>query len=273
MFLIYVDEAGSADPHEEPLVVGQTPIFVLASLIFPADAWRDLDRDYRDLKVRFFKKEIGTNRPEQYEVKGSDLVRPSNRRSRRRHTFLRQTLQLCADHGGTGFAVIFKKNPLKPTARTSMYNMGLQYAVERFSNFLEEAKGGLDGRFSADAYHCQGIIIADSRMRNLDLNVAISHLSFIFGNPVGQRCERIIEAPTFTFSELSVGIQLTDIFASTIYARYYQRTCAKTVPGAIDYSHMQYADEYTDKLQWRGKKAVNGYYMRGYRFIDHSVPP
>jgi hypothetical protein len=271
MFLIYVDEAGSSDPHREPLIVGQTPLFVIASLAFQADEWRKLDREYRDLKKKFFKTEIGTNRPEQYEIKGSDLTRPSNKKSRRRHTFVRHALQLCIDHNGTGFAVVFKKSPLKPTAKASLYNMGMQYAVERFGYFMDEVNAGADERFPA--HNCHGIVIADSRMRNLDRNVAISHLSWIFGHSMGQRCTRIVEAPTFTFSELSVGIQLTDIFASALYARYYQRMCAKTVSGAIDYSHMQYADDYTDKLQWRARKAVDGYFVRGYRIIDHSVPP
>lgn len=271
MFLIYVDEAGSSDPHKEPLIVGQTPLFVIASLTFRSDEWRKLDREYRDLKVRFFKTEIGASRPEQFEVKGSDLVRPSNKNSRRRHTFLRYALQLAIDHNATGFAVVFKKNSLKPTAKASLYNMGMQYAVERFGYFIDEVCIGADERFPAQ--NCHGMVIADSRMRNLDRNVAISHLSWIFGHPMGQRCTRIVEAPTFTFSELSVGIQLTDIFASALYARYYQRMCAKTVPGAIDYSHMQYADAYTDQLQWHARKAIDGYFVRGYRIIDHSVPP
>ena len=271
MFLFYVDEGGSPDPHKEPLIVGQTPMFVLASLAFPADDWRKLDREYRDLKLKFFKSEIGTERAEQFEVKGSELVRPSQKNSRRRHTFVRHALQLCLDHRGTGFAVVFKKSPLKPTAKNSMYNMGLQYAVERFSYFLEEVNGGYNAKFTP--YHCQGIIIADSRMRNLDTNVAISHLSFVFGHQMGKTFERIIEAPTFTFSQLSVGTQLTDIFASCIYARYYQRMCAKTVPNALDYSHMQYADDYTDKLQWIANRPINGYYVRGYRVIDHSAGP
>ncbi len=54
MFLFYVDESGSPNSHNEPLQDGQTPIFVLGSLVFRAEAWRDLDRAYRDLRLRFF---------------------------------------------------------------------------------------------------------------------------------------------------------------------------------------------------------------------------
>ncbi len=248
---------------------GQTPLFVLASLAFHADAWRSVDRSYLELKKKFFSKEIGKGRPELFEMKGSQLVRPGNKDSRRAHTFVRRVLELCSNNHMAGFAVGFKKNPIHPTSRTSMYTMALQYLVERFSGFLEETHQGLTLGYAAQ--HAQGIIVADSRMRNLDLNVAISHLSFIFGNPVGQRCTRVIEAPTFTHSELSVGIQLTDIFAACLYARYYRRTC-RTIANAFDYSHMAYSDDCLDKLEWRAKTPTNGFFLRGIRFLDHSVP-
>jgi hypothetical protein len=270
MFIFYVDESGSPTGHSEPLLDGQTPLFVIASLAFRAPHWRQLDRAYRDLKVKFFSTEIGTRRPELYEVKGSDLIRPGNKTSRRRLVFLEKTLALCKNYEGAGFAVIFRKTPIEPTSKTSMYNMGLQYGVERFSHFLDETAEGLNPTVSP--YDAQGIIVADSRMRNLDLNVAILHLSFIFGNPVGQRCERIVEAPTFTFSELSVGVQLADIFASAIYSQNYRKACSG-IGNAKDYSHLAFVDDYLRDLQWQSKKAYSGYYMRGYRFLDHSVPP
>lgn len=93
--------------------------------------------------------------------------------------------------------------------------MALQYLVERVNCFLQETSEGLTTGFQAQ--HSQGVLIADTRQNNLDLNVAVSHLSFIFGNPIGLTCLRVIEAPTFTFSQLSVGLQLTDIFAACMY--------------------------------------------------------
>jgi hypothetical protein len=169
-----------------------------------------------------------------------------------------------------GFAVAFKKNAAHPTSKTSMYTMALQYLVERFNGFLEETSQGVTPGFPAQ--HAQGIIVADTRMRNLDLNVATSHSSYIFGHPVGQQCTRVIEAPTFTHSELSVGIQLTDIFAACLYARFYQRECAG-VAGALDYSHMAYVDDYLDRMEWHAKQPMRGFLLRGFRFLDHSVPP
>jgi hypothetical protein len=169
-----------------------------------------------------------------------------------------------------GFSIVFKKSPIRPASKTSIYTMGLQYLVERFSPFLEETASGLTPGY--DPQHAQGIIIADTRMRNLDLNVATSHLSFIFGHHIGQQCVRVIEAPTFTHSEISVGVQLTDIFGACLYARNYQRNC-RTIQNALDYSHMAYTSDYLDSLEWRSQRAYNGFFIHGYRFIDHTTPP
>jgi hypothetical protein len=273
MFIFYVDESGSSNSHKEPLEDGQTPIFVLAALAVRTSCWRTLDRSYQGLKKKFFSAEVArrpNRRVEAYEVKGNDLIRPGNRTSRRRHVFMAQALELCRANEARGFAVIFRKNSANPVAKHSQYNMGLQYMVERFDHFLEETSEGLTAPFTAeDSY---GIIIADSRMKNLDMNVATSHLSFIFGHTLGSQCRRVVEAPTFTSSELSVGVQLTDIFASALYAQYYRRHCAG-IGNASDYSHMKFVDDHLEALQWRSSKAYDGYFMRGYRFLDHSVPP
>ncbi len=272
MYLLYVDESGSTNAHAEPLLSGQTPLFVIASLALRAEHWRIVDRAYLDLKRKFFSKEItkGADRAELYEVKGSELIRPGNRTNRRNHTFVRKVFELCVENGMLGFGVIFRKNPTRPTPKTSMYTMGLQYLVERFNYCLDEIHQGITpGHTKPEA---KGIIIADTRMRNLDLNVATSHLSFIFGHPLGLQCTRVIEAPTFTHSELSVGIQLADIFAACLYAKNYRRNC-RTLTNAMDYSHMSYVDHYLDQLQWNSVLAYNGYYVHGVRYLDHSVGP
>jgi len=174
---------------------------------------------------------------------------------------------LCLQNGARGFAIIFRKNPSNPTSSISMYTMALQYLVERFSCFLEEAAEGVIAGFAPQ--QAQGIVIADTRLSNLDLNVAVSHLSFVFGNPVGQTCLRVIEAPMFTFSELSVGLQLTDIFAGCLYSRAYQRHC-RGIPGCFDYSHMEYFGNYADQLEFRSQKTYGGHHVKGYRYIDFS---
>lgn len=267
MFIFYVDESGSPHSHCEPLQNGQTPIFVLASLAFQADEWRLLDREYLALKTRFFQDELKNKRAEQHEIKGTDLISPHNKSSRRRHAFAHLAFKLCISHHARGFALIFRKSHTEPASPTSMYTMALQYLVERFHCFLDETTRGYT--IGVKRQHGEGIIIADTRLNHLDLNVAISHLSFIFGNPVGQKCTTMIEAPTFTFSQLSVGLQLTDIFAAYVYARTYYRHCAK-IAGACDYSHLTYFNNFSEKLEFWSDQEYDDRRIHGYRYIDMS---
>jgi hypothetical protein len=272
MFIFYVDESGSPHSHNEPLRNGETPLFVLASLAFQADEWRDLDREYLRLKTRFFQDELKKKRPEQHEIKGTALIGPHNRGSRRRHAFAHLAFKLCVQHRARGFAVIFRKNPVEPMSSTSMYTMALQHLVQRFHCFMDETTRGVTIGLPQQRGRGQGIIVADSRLNNLDLNVAISHLSFIFGNPAGQKCTSIVEAPTFTFSQLSVGIQLTDIFAAYIYARTYSRHC-RTIENSVDYSHLAYFNNFATKLEFWSEESYDERRIRGFRYIDLSGSP
>ncbi|MGA2901389.1 MAG: DUF3800 domain-containing protein [Candidatus Acidiferrales bacterium] len=267
MYIFYIDESGSPKGHNEPLRDGQTPVFVLSCLAFQSNRWRTLDRAYRNLKARFFQDELRGRRPESHEIKGTDLIGPHNRASRRRHAFSKEVLQLIRANQARAFSVIIKKSAADPMSQTSMYTMALQYLVERFQCFLEETSSGMTVGLPRE--DCEGVIIADSRLNNLDLNVAISHLSYIFGHATGQKCTRIIEAPTFTFSQLSVGLQLTDIFASFTYGRAYRRHC-DGIAGGKDYSHVEYCGEFLDRVEFWSENMYDDRKVRGYRFIDLS---
>lgn len=256
MFFLYVDEAGSPEGHHEPLLNGETPIFTLNCVSFGEDNWRHLDRDYVHLKRLFFAKEIGPRKAEFYEIKGNSLVKPHQKRSKRRHQFVREVLSLCMNYNATFFSIVFIKDPNKPTSKKSLYTMALQYLVERLQIFLEE-----------QTQPENGIIIIDSRMHNLDLEVAESHLSFIFGHQTGRTCDKVLEAPLFADSRLTVGLQVTDIVGSCIYANFYQRNCM-FVPGSLDYSHMAYAWQYLSTMEFKSVGLHEGFTKNGYRIID-----
>jgi hypothetical protein len=266
MYIFYIDESGSPQGHNLPLKDGQSPVFVLSCLAFQSQRWRALDRTFRNLKAKFFQDELRGRRPEEHEIKGTDLIGPHNRTSTRRHAFARAVLQLCRDNHARAFSVIIKKNASEPMSHISMYTMALQYLVERFQIFLDETSRGITVGLPSD--DCSGVIIADSRLNNLDLKVTVSHLSFIFGHATGQKCSRIIEAPMFTFSQLSVGIQLTDIFAAFTYARAYQRHC-RNIDGGKDYSHIEYCGEFLDRMEfWSEERYGDDRKVRGSRFLD-----
>lgn len=258
MYFFYIDESGSPERHHEPLLNGETPIFSLNSLCIRNDAWRELDREFLALKNRFFRSEIGNQRPEYFEIKGSELTRPGNRENRRGHQFVKQVLALCSKHNAALFSIVFVKDAAKPTSKQSLYTMALQYRCERFQVFLEESPD-----------HTNSILILDSRMHNVDLEVAKSHMSFIFGHETGKTCDKILEAPMFANSVLTVGLQIVDIIGSCIYSNFYQRNCI-FIKGALDYSHMAIYWPQLDTLQFKSKKLYEGHNRNGFRVVDFS---
>jgi len=256
MYFFYVDEAGSPEGHHEPLLEGETPIFSLNALCIRENNWRAFDRNYLTLKKRFFQKEIGNGVAEYFEIKGSELTRPGNRTNIRGHKFIKQAFSLCKKYETSFFSIIFIKNPNQPTPKKSLYTMALQYLCERFQAFLEERIGDENG-----------IIIVDSRMHNIDLEVAQSHLSFVFGHKTGRTCDKILEAPMFANSKLTAGLQVIDIMGSCIYTNFYHRNCM-FVPGALDYSHMGVYWPELSSLEFKSQKLYDGHPRNGYRVID-----
>lgn len=111
------------------------------------------------------------------------------------------------------------------------------------------------------------MMIMDSRMHNVDLKVAQSHLSFIFGHETGRTCDKILEAPMFANSKLTAGLQIIDIMSSCIYTNFYQRNCM-FVPGALNYSHMEIYRPDLSALEFKSQKLYDGHSRNGYRVID-----
>lgn len=294
MILFYVDEAGSPDSHDVPLLEGQTPLFILSAVALRGSSWRDLDRGLLGLKKTYFLPEMKAfeaadpirRRYEHFEIKGKELLRPGNARSRRRMVFVRKVFNLADGFGARLFAAIWRKSANAPTDSVSMYTHSFQILSERFQHYCEELNE-------------LGIIVADSRTHGLDFTVAAGHLSFIFGHPEGRQYTRLIEAPMFADSVLSAGVQLADMLGSCLYGYYYQRKCSdvsglfhaannavtpkqlaanpggpwKQVLPARDYSHCAAFWPWLDKLQFRRAGVspprpgfpVSGYY--GFREV------
>jgi hypothetical protein len=262
--VFYIDEAGSPEGHHVPIKEGETPIFTLAALAFPLDEWRERDRSFLSLKRKFFPDYLGKTekRAEEYEIKGNELTAPRSISSTRKQEFNKKTLKYIADHRGVGFGVTFLKNCSHPTSSMSMYTQALQILVERFSNFISD---------SSD--YKNAILICDSRMKGmkekgLDISVARSHMSYIFGNETGRQFTNILEAPLFADSRLTVGLQLVDIFASNLFTSQYCYNHLGEIPGGEDYSHVSKYWPLIKNLQFQSKQQVNGYTLFGYKTID-----
>lgn len=200
---LYLDEAGVTDPHKIPLSQGQTPAFSLAGVALPLAYWREYDRQYLYLKREFFAAEIDRSSKIDavWEVKGADLVAPRNRDSQRNVAFVHKLLDLIQTFNGRVFGVSLLKGVTNPTPKTTIYTKALQIIAERYAEFLREI-------------NCSGITVLDSRMAHMkkgsgvDYTVAISYLSFIFGNREGQLLKQLTEAPMFADSGLQPACRL-----------------------------------------------------------------
>ena len=264
--MFYVDEAGSKERYSIPIRPGdgETAIFCLFALAMPLAAWRDFDRDYLRLKIRFFQKEIDGSkwRAELWEEKGNELCSPHNKDSGRRHAFLREVFSICEQYGAASFGVTFLKDHITPMPPEARYCMGLQYLAERFNTYLTESQ----------AYD-YGILIADERMKTLDFNVATSYLSYIFGHETGRSLTRLVEGPLFANSRLTAGLQIADNVAAALFANHYDYYCGD-IPGAPDYSHIP--PRYWPRLrslEFRSTLRYEGYVQHGYKICDHRSLP
>jgi hypothetical protein len=259
--VVYVDEAGNVDAHHQPPLSGETPLFTLAAVGLPLADWRQRDREFFKLKRQFFPDEMGRpdRRDEEVEIKGRDLTSPRQRRSSRRREFNRRVLTYLRERGATTFASTFLKNSTAATSHRSLYSKALQILVERVSLHVAERPACSNA-----------ILIVDSRMKGpagLDVAVARSHMSYIFGHQTGRTFTNILEAPLFADSRLTVGLQLADIVASNIYANHYHYYL-RDAPGALDYSHAPRCWALLDTLQFKSVGQVDGRRIYGYRVVD-----
>lgn len=262
--VIYIDEAGSPEGHHVPIKSGETPLFTLAALAFPLNEWRERDRAYLALKRRFFPDYLGKpgKRDEEYEIKGNELTAPRSVKSPRKQEFNRQALKLITRYHGTGFGVTFLKNSVNPTSSMSIYTQALQILVERFSTFVSES-----------AIFENAILICDSRMKGvsekgLDITVARSHMSYVFGNETGRQFTNILEAPLFADSRLTVGLQLADIFASNLFTTQYCYNRMEEILGGENYSHMAKIWPLIRNIQFQSQQLISGHTLFGLKTID-----
>jgi hypothetical protein len=201
-------------------------------------------------------------RDEHIEIKGRYLSAPRNSRSKRSHDFLKITLKLIGDYKGVSFGVSFLKDHKKPVSHISLYTHALQVLVERFHQYIQE-----------HPFYNHAIMIMDSRSKGLkgedNLIVIKSHMSYIFGHTVGRTLTNVMEGPLFADSKLCVGLQLVDIFASTLYTNHYNyylgKTSATPLPGGYDYSYMEQYWPTVNFLEFKSKKGVYGFRVIDYR--------
>lgn len=268
-WVLYLDESGSNDHHHLPMLKGETPVFTVAGVTLPCERWREYDREFLYLKREFFKAEIdrSSTLDTGWEAKGNYLLAPRNSDSVRNRVFVDRVIDIIRKYNGRIIGVSFIKNADTPMSRASMYTKGFQIIAERYDTFLREI-------------NCTGLMIADSRMAHLkkgsglDYTVAISYLSYIFGHIEGRQLVRIIEAPLFADSKLTVGLQIADIVAMMVYTNAYRTKIPfsqDNQDGYVDYSHTEAFYPKIRSITFESDRLYAGRKVYGLRTIDHRI--
>jgi len=258
--VFYIDESGNKAGFDVPLKKGQTPLFVLSGVALALEDWRGFDREYLYLKNNFFKNEIKykNKRAEKYEIKGSHLISPTNRKDKRRRAFLNEVLNLIFTYNGQSFYCATIKDPKSPMGQIALYTHSLQILIEKFNCYIEES-----------LVFTNAIMILDNSSIFFDNKVAQSHASFIFGNPTGRRFTNIVEAPLFADSKLTSGLQIVDNMSALFYGIVYERKIKEEYK-AHSYSHLDELKAKTYGLGFKSKETYKGYQIFGHNIIDHN---
>ena len=207
--LCYLDESGCTGPlpsAESPI----QPVFVVAGLIVPADDITEMTREFMAVKRRFdpglFSKDAHNLDALLREIKGSrlrgDLKSPSRNRKRAALGFLHKALELLERRG----ARLVGRVRIKPVGGEfrgrQVYTSSVQAVAGDFQRFLESRQS-------------RGIVVCDSRSRELNANVAHSLFTQKLKSS-GDSYSRLLDAPLFADSRNHAGIQFADLICSAI---------------------------------------------------------
>lgn len=222
MHFCYVDESGGFEaPNSRP---DASPLMVVAGIFVPAAHIAGLTTDFLELNRRFH-----PGRTSRYlddvllEVKGSLLRRRvrSDRRRERRHALglLTAVVELMETYGLRLVGRIWIKEATRSLDPRGTYTFSVQDLGRHFDRFLEENGS-------------EGVVLCDSRDHGGDVRVAHSLFTQKY-KASGDALPRLLEPVVFGRSNNHVGLQLSDIVASSllfpIAARVY---CSESRGGA-----------------------------------------
>lgn len=209
MKICYIDEAGcsgklpGATSNIQPALIIAGLIIDYSQLHAVTKALMDLKRDMfpgRSLDQHHYLSHILS------EIKGSELRKHASAdgRNLRRHAmrFMHLCLKICEDADAKIVGRVWIKEIGTEIKGGSIYTSSIQAIAASFHDYLTRTND-------------LGIMIADSRVKNL--NVQVAHSIFTQKFRGGRDSyDRIVELPAFGHSENHAGIQLADLICSAI---------------------------------------------------------
>jgi len=209
MKICYVDEAGCTGGLPSATSPIQ-PTLSIVGLIIDYNRLHRATESLLQLKQRFFPNITPGGR--QYlggilaEVKGADLRRDaaSGSRNVRRHSFgfLNGIMNICEEAEARIVGRVWVKGIGSPIDGRSVYTSSIQAICAYFHDYLARTND-------------LGIVIADSRLKHLNSQVAHSIFTQKFKSS-GDQLDRIVELPSFSHSDNHAGLQLADALCSAI---------------------------------------------------------
>jgi hypothetical protein len=207
MLLCYIDEAGN-EQVLDPMKPDAPPVLVIAGLVVPETAVKDLAWGFLKLKQRYLPRQVGGQQLSALiatEIKGSNLRADIRSGSHRRTSWalgvLDRTMHLLEANRCALVSRVWVKREgrgLTPSA----YYMSVAGIAEDFHHRLQ-------------ACERPGMMILDARtkVKNTPNALGVTTRKFRSG---GDPLPRLVESPVFGHSDSHLGLQVVDIIASAL---------------------------------------------------------
>lgn len=244
-----MDESGGADVLCQT-TPSSTPVYVIAGLIVPEDAQKDLVGDFLQMKKTHAPtlQSVPLSALIAYEIKGADLradIRSgTHRRTRRAMGLLDKTLRLLEHHSCRVLGRIIVKDPNATLDDRGFYSSSIRWICHAFHDYTERRES-------------QGLVILDSRtkVKNTPNTNVITTQRYQHG---GDPFRRFGEVPVFGHSDSHVALQVADLLASALLFPMACNAYCQALTWNI-HPHPVYGDV-TAKFGWRVKNLQHRYF-------------
>lgn len=169
-------------------------------------------------KIHNYKRDILGN--EYYEAKSNSYINKDtlNDPTKNKYKYIENVFYNCIDsHDCFYSSVIIQNTDIKPRFCSDRLSKHYIYLLQRIHRIAlrEQCK--------------DVVIIIDNENRKIDKGIAHAFNNYLFRSVEGNTLDRILEAPIFGDSQMTVGIQLADFVAGTL-KRFYTENLHNTVP-------------------------------------------
>jgi hypothetical protein len=208
MKICFIDEAGCTGSLPSATSNIQ-PVLVITGVIIDYLKLSRATEELINLKQRFFPSIAPSN--SEYlscilaEIKGSELRKNaclSAKKQKHAFGYLNGIVEICERAEAKIIGRVWIKGIGRPFDGTAVYTSSIQAICSYFHDFLAREND-------------LGIVIADSRLKHLNSQVAHSIFTQKFKSS-GDLYDRLIELPTFAHSDNHAGLQIADAFCSAL---------------------------------------------------------